>query len=369
MDTLNFETGGFPMSTERLASMQQCWKTINEALVAITGGDREDCYVVSGCGVLKYDSNNDAYFDGSTDGFIVVRGELLPFKAGGRGDYVVVESATAEQLAYQDGKTKTFRTSRYATLGLTPDSNNLTIYDFDPDNGRRSFSTLWEIAARKTFLDAAFNRIVKLENALAALDTSTGANLTALQRQLVPKGTIVMTAQTLPLSATSTDAVVSGMGEYFGYIPCGEWRSTQTVCQAWNGYFERIGLPNTARLVSSQAYLDFPWIAGKIGVKCPNLSGRFALGASATYTLGKTGGEEKHALTLREMPRHNHSINLDSTSKKGDSSSCVGTTQNTDLTFNTNYTGGSGTGNYSGNGDAHNNMPPYYALNYLVKVI
>lgn len=390
MDTLHFQTGGFPMSTERLASMQECWKTINDGLVAITGGDRTDCYVVSGCGVLKTDGNGDAYYDGSTDGFIVVRGELLPFKAG-RGDYVVIKTTTTEELAYQDGNTKTFRTSRYATLQMTPDSSNLTIYDFDPDNGRRSFSTLWDIAARKTALNAALNSIASLQQAVATLntlignnETDTAASLTALQKQLVPKGTIVMWSQALPLNVANKEAVISGMGAAYGYVPCiGEitldWSSNVT---AWKDYINEL-LPGcgSSIVVSGSKKINFTKLSAAAGITIPDLSGRFPLGCNSSHQLGVLGGEEKHALTEAEMPTHQHGFSdmfYPETAGELEFSNGAAWSENPDGT----KVGSHSTDNnnnavrvythktfFSGEDEPHNNMPPYYPLNFLIKVI
>lgn len=38
----------------------------------------------------------------------------------------------------------------------------------------------------------------------------------------------------------------------------------------------------------------------------PNLQGRFPLGLSTDYILGRTGGEARHTLNTNEMPRHSH---------------------------------------------------------------
>lgn len=115
----------------------------------------------------------------------------------------------------------------------------------------------------------------------------------------------------------------------------------------------------------------------------PDLRGRFILGASDGHAVGSTGGEENHTLSTNEMPAHNHtgttswngnhshSVNtmvddgksfLYTTSGRGINaygSATTSTSGNHTHTFTTNNTGG---------GQAHNNMPPYYALSYIMKI-
>ncbi len=88
----------------------------------------------------------------------------------------------------------------------------------------------------------------------------------------------------------------------------------------------------------------------------PNLTDRFVLGAGGSYAVGATGGETSHTLTVNEMPSHAHSeYGLVSTS-------------------GTNVGGGSAykymaqTSGYAGGGGSHNNMPPYYALCFIMKL-
>lgn len=79
------------------------------------------------------------------------------------------------------------------------------------------------------------------------------------------------------------------------------------------------------------------------------------------YALGGTGGEENHTLTVNEIPAHTHTVSAP-------------VTQN-----GSNFTGGGGVSSIqpgdspltttpTGGGAAHNNMPPYMALNYIIKI-
>lgn len=80
----------------------------------------------------------------------------------------------------------------------------------------------------------------------------------------------------------------------------------------------------------------------------------FLLAAGTTYKAGATGGEATHKLTVNEMPAHTHAQNISANTNSfvvaHDVESWV-----------LNGAGTSQTGN-SGNGQAHNNMPPYLTV-------
>lgn len=105
----------------------------------------------------------------------------------------------------------------------------------------------------------------------------------------------------------------------------------------------------------------------------PDLRDRFVLGAGGSRAVGATGGEETHKLTTAEMPSHSHS------DYKYRSQNGTGLTE-VALAAKTVYTSlfytlndskgyrGLGYTNSSGSGSAHNNMPPYYVLCYIMKL-
>lgn len=94
----------------------------------------------------------------------------------------------------------------------------------------------------------------------------------------------------------------------------------------------------------------------------PDLRDRFIVGAGNTYTVGAFGGEATHKLIISEMPRHTHGL-LHSTEFDGswsDYSSVGGNEQRKEFE--------NGFVEYVGEGQPHNNLPPYYALCYIMKV-
>jgi microcystin-dependent protein len=90
----------------------------------------------------------------------------------------------------------------------------------------------------------------------------------------------------------------------------------------------------------------------------PNLQGAFPLGSSGSYALGATGGEATHLLTIAEVPAHTHTY-----SQPSIGGGAEGTGSNASLPV---VTPGQATGS-TGGGGAHNNMPPYLAVNYIIK--
>ncbi len=87
----------------------------------------------------------------------------------------------------------------------------------------------------------------------------------------------------------------------------------------------------------------------------PDLRDKFVVGAGSTYAKGATGGEATHTLTVGEMPSHTHSYNV----KGGTGSEQGGGSGSYDIGKTTGSTGGDG---------AHNNLPPYHALYYIMKL-
>lgn len=100
------------------------------------------------------------------------------------------------------------------------------------------------------------------------------------------------------------------------------------------------------------------------GVQTPDLRDRFIVGAGEDYSLSATGGEATHTLTINEMPSHGHRFTVIAQNANSD-----GTGVLTGGISNSSSDGSfSGDSENVGNNQPHNNMPPYYALYYIIRV-
>jgi microcystin-dependent protein len=138
---------------------------------------------------------------------------------------------------------------------------------------------------------------------------------------------------------------------------------------------------------SSYSKSDYPELYSVIGLtfgsNVPDLRSRTIIGSNSTYPLGSVGGEEQHTLTIDEMAQHTHTLNdishnhtypqLSTTGNcndAGGSSLASSIRGYTNIANSTSTSNGAHTHTMPNDGTSlpHNNMQPYTALNYIIRV-
>jgi microcystin-dependent protein len=146
-----------------------------------------------------------------------------------------------------------------------------------------------------------------------------------------------------------------------------------------------IGVPTGGIILWSGAVNNVPtgWNLCDGSNGTPDLRNRFVVGAGQTYAVAATGGLADVTLTSSQIPAHQHAYS-------GTTSAGTGTTA--PHTVASSFGGGGGyilgvpvagtsfgpgdhthaysgtTDNNTGGGGSHTNLPPYYALAYIMKL-
>lgn len=97
----------------------------------------------------------------------------------------------------------------------------------------------------------------------------------------------------------------------------------------------------------------------------PDLRDKFVLGAGLNYPVGSVGGEKEHYLTINELPSHR--FNLPFPGNKSDVYG-AGIPSGRGVDGWEAYGPTNMQTDFLGGGLAHNNMPPYYTLAYIIKL-
>ena len=165
---------------------------------------------------------------------------------------------------------------------------------------------------------------------------------------LIPAGTIIQSAS---------------VNEPNGWFDC-DGRILNKI--TYSDLFAAIGNIYGGIFGSNDASFNIPDIRGRVPVGARNVVGL------TTRNLGDVGGEERHTLTVSEMPSHSHSSNA-----TGGSIGLAKSDGNNTATSNVDNQGGSElnlyatpgalTINNTGGDASHNIMQPFIVLRYLIK--
>jgi hypothetical protein len=134
------------------------------------------------------------------------------------------------------------------------------------------------------------------------------------------------------------------------------------------------GFPSGGIIIWSGSSASIPsgWLLCDGSSSTPDLRNRFVVGATSTYAVGATGGSadaivvsHTHTATVTD-PGHSHTVGISTISDSGtgspprmtNSGSTTTSTATTGITVSNSTTGSSGT---------NANLPPYYALCYIMK--
>ena len=218
--------------------------------------------------------------------------------------------------------------------------------------------------ARRSSGDFAVGGNLTATNLTGNLTVGGTLTVTNLSGNLRMAGTLTagtLAAGTLTVTTlaatnlTAGNVTVTGTNSGFGTIPIGG-------IILWSGSTVPAGWALCNGTVSN-------------GITTPNLEGRFVVGANVGagavktnytggfYTNVLSGGSATHALTLNEMPAHTHGYSdwseSEATTSNNDSGQDGDGMLREDLSRTTVSAGGS---------LAHNNLPPFYALAYIMRV-
>lgn len=328
----------------------------------------------------------------TTDGLVVVNGEILPLRKGTAKQYIQVVETKQSIVA----GTQTFtdvRITRYAQYanGGTSVSNFTTL-----DNIVRLMARINAIETTYMTKTDIQSLVQGVETNLASLSTivktiennyktTTQINelFEASAKHYLPKATVIdwyganLTVNTVPE----------------GFVPCGYFACSETEENLWKKKFSNINTKN--KIINGTRYV---YICQANGQSVPDLTDRFVVQAGCSYAKGKAEGKPTATLTIDNMPSHKHNVAVNATGSEHahrlrlpasscgnldiDASAYVECSTAQGKSGNEAYLGTATTvsglkGEHThtvsetskGGGKAFSILPPYFALYKLIKVI
>lgn len=371
----------FPISTETFTFIQeQIFLTARLATLA-------------GQNVILVNSTS------TTDGLIVVEGELLPLK-GSVKQYIQVieekETITAMTEVFED--VRITRYVQYSDSGIL--ASTFTVVP-----------TIAALLAQVTAIEKNYITSQTVQFIVEQLNQSLknhadsinglSKSVTTIENNYNTKQEITDLLNQNAQHHLPKGAIIDWYGTAdfdhipYGFVPCGAFFSgsasqfapdgagTKEIAK-WKARYSSITITSVGLADSAVGIL----ISSCNGQVVPNLTDRFIVQAGGKYNLGATGGVNDVTLTVQQMPSHNHSgVTNDNVADGAHSHELnlyLGEYKaNSTYPYSYNSTNGNGTrlatANNSGThkhnissqggSQAHENRPPYYALYKLIKVI
>lgn len=183
-------------------------------------------------------------------------------------------------------------------------------------------------------------------------------------------GSLAVTGETQTKSLTARNAEVSGGLDATGTVSVGGNVSAAGGLKA--GALSGVGPVPVGTIILWHGDADAVpsgWAVCDGQDGRPNLSGRFPVGAGHNYQPGDTGGAATVSLSWDEMPSHAHGYELRDDSNRDEPSLSSDDNRGVWKGDKNVQTGGTGGTSDSGDhGAPHENLPPYKALWYIVRV-
>jgi microcystin-dependent protein len=193
-----------------------------------------------------------------------------------------------------------------------------------------------------------------------AVVTTNRALAVQLAQMAIDLASVGVTPFGVPMPYCGTEAPI-------GYALCDGRTLKIADCPALHAVIG--GAFNTAPDANGNAYA-----APAAGYfRLPDMRGRFVVGynaADADYNvLGRAGGKKRHQLTAAELPAHTHPAPTGKfvTTTGGTTPGGAGEGSRNCLQAGT-VTMSTDTGANTGGGASHENRPPYYTLNYIIRI-
>ena len=243
--------------------------------------------------------------------------------------------------------------------------------------------TMWVYNTGSNVVDAVTHLTsLTLASALPIASGGTGSTSTTYcNLQTNVTGTLpVANGGTGVTGATGTGSVVLSASPTFTGTPAAPTASagTNTTQIATTAFVLANGIPSGVITMWSGSIASIPsgWLLCNGSSGTPDLRDRFVVGAGNIYAVGATGGSANATLVSHTHtasvtdPGHEHTITVANQSTAVDSTSGGDNTpivSSTSLTTNSNTTGISVGISTTGSSASNANLPPYYALAYIMK--